>query len=225
MVVFRRLYQLAVLWSVLCGMALLADWHLPVARGADQPAAAADHGKGHGGEHSPIGTLGVSEDPSEMKTDLAIYSFVVFLLLLALLYKGAWGTICAGLEKREQGVLQNIADAETARIKAEKLLADHTEKLDRVQGEVREMLAEARRSAESLKAEILATAQQEAETTKTRAIAEIQQARDAALDDLFQHMSKVVSHATEQVLGRAVTAADQDRLIQDALRDVQPSRN
>lgn len=197
------------------------------AKPAGETAAKAAEGseKHANAEHAHIGTKGVSEDPSEVKTDLAIYSFIVFLILLAILYKAAWGPITEGLEKREQFVLQNIADAESARLKAEKLLADHTEKLDKVQNEVREMLAEARRDAETTKADIIATAQKEAEATKTRAVAEINQARDAALDELFDHMSKAVAHATETVLGRSVNSADQDRLIQDALRGVTPSKN
>ena len=192
---------------------------------AEGKTAEAHQEPAHHGEHAHIGTKGVSEDPSEVKTDLAIYSFIVFLLLLAILYKSAWGPICEGLEKREQFVLQNIADAESARLKAEKLLADHTEKLDKVQNQVREMLAEAHRDAEHTKSEIIATAQQEAELTKARAVAEINRARDVAIDSLFEHMSKAVAEATEQVLGRSVTSADEDRLIQDALRGVSPSRN
>lgn len=206
-------------------VALSAEAHAAEAKTAEMKAEAGHdaHADGHG--HAHIGTKDVSEDPSEVKTDLAIYSFIVFLILLAILYKSAWGPICEGLEKREQFVLQNLADAESARLKAERLLADHTEKLDKVQNEVREMLAEARRDAEHTKADIIATAQKEAEATKNRAVAEINQARDSALDDLFEHMSKAVAQATETVLGRTVTGSDQDRLIQDALRGVTPSKN
>lgn len=179
------------------------------------------HAEGGHGEHKQEGPITAKKEDA----DLAVWSLITFAVFVFVLGKFAWGPIVEGLEKREQGVLQNIADAETARLKAEKLLADHTEKLDRVQNEVREILAEARRDAEHTKADIVATAQKEAEATKSRAVAEINQARDAALDSLFDHMSKAVSQATETVLGRSVTGADQDRLIQDALRGVNPSRN
>ena len=156
---------------------------------------------------------------------LAVWSLITFAVFVFVLGKLAWGPICEGLEKREQGVLQNIADAEAARVKSERLLAEHVAKLDMVQNEVREILAEARRDADQTKAEIIATAQKEAEATKNRAVSEINQARDTALDGLFEHMSRAVAQATEQVLGRNVTGADQDRLIQEALRGVNPSRN
>lgn len=183
---------------------------------------AAGHANGHGAH---LGAAGVSEDPAEFKSDLAIYTFLVFLLLLALLYKFAWGPISEGLEKRESGILQNITEAESARVKAEKMLAAHAEKLDKVQDEIREMLAEARRDAEHAKSDIMATAQKEAEATKQRAVHEIERARDQALDELFAHMGQAVREATEQVVGRSLTGADHQRLIAEALSSVTPSRN
>jgi F-type H+-transporting ATPase subunit b len=187
-------------------------------------AAAHDkpHTSGHGAH---IGAEGVSEDPAEFKTDLAIYTLIVFLLLLGLLSKFAWGPVTEGLERRESSIRQNIADAESARVKAEKMLAAHAEKLDKVQDEIRELLAEARRDAEHTKTEIIAAAQKESEATRQRAVQDIERARDQALDDLFAHMGKCVAEATEQVVGRSLTGADHERLITEALGSVTSRRN
>jgi F-type H+-transporting ATPase subunit b len=185
---------------------------------ADEPHAQAAHAAGHGsGAHAHIGAEGVSDDPAEFKTDLAIFTFLVFMLLLALLYKFAWGPVTEGLERREASIHDNIANAEAARIKAEKMLAEHAARLDKVQDEVREIVAEARRDAEHTKNEIIAAAQKEAEASRVRAVQDIERARDQALDDLFAHMARSVREATEQVIGRALTGADNDRLIEEAL--------
>ncbi|HTI50899.1 MAG TPA: F0F1 ATP synthase subunit B, partial [Planctomycetaceae bacterium] len=177
---------------------------------------------GHGAH---IGAEGVSEDPAEFKSDLAIYTLIVLLLLLGLLSKFAWGPVTEGLERRESSIRQNIADAESARVKAEKMLAAHAEKLDKVQDEIRELLAEARRDAEHTKTEIIAAAQKESEATRQRAVQDIERARDQALDDLFAHMGKCVAEATEQVVGRSLTGADHERLITEALGSVTSRRN
>jgi len=79
------------------------------------------------------------------------------------------------------------------------------------------LLAEGRRDAERAKQEIVTEAQKEAEAAKQRAVHEIGRARDAALKDLFDVMATEVAHATEHVLGRSLTGADQDRLIDEAL--------
>lgn len=218
-----------VLYGIVAACALAAFSPSAVcAEEAGHPAEAehppeAGHGAGGHGHH--IGTAGVSEDPAEVKTDLAIYSLVIFLGLLGLLYKFAWGPIAEGLEKREAGILQNISEAEAARMKAEKMLAEHAAKLDKVQDEVRAILAEARSDAEHTKNDIIATAQKEADSTRQRAVQDIERARDQALDDLFDHMAKVVEEATERVVGRSLTSEDHDRLIREALTSVGNRQN
>jgi F-type H+-transporting ATPase subunit b len=149
--------------------------------------------------------------------DLAVWSLITFVVFLFVLKKFAWGPLIEGLDKRESSVLDNIAGAEAARIKAEKMLAEHAAKLEKVQDEVREIIAEARRDAEHTKNEILAVAQKEAEATRVRAVQDIERARDQALDDLFYHMGRCVSQAAETVIGRALTGADNERLIEEAL--------
>ena len=168
-------------------------------------------------EHAHIGEAGVSTDVAELSPPLAIYTFIMFLLLVAILWKFAWGPIAAALDKREENIRKDIDDAEAARVKAEQMLAAHAEKLDQVQDEVREIIAEARRDADHTKQEIITTAQTEAEATKHRAISEIERAKDAALKELFDTMAARVTDATEHVLGRSLSAEDQQRFIQEAL--------
>jgi F-type H+-transporting ATPase subunit b len=231
-----------VLSRVFCAVAVVAtlsSWS--VAQAADEPTgkpaekssektagghdAAGAHQDGggdaadaHGGEH--VGHKGVTEDVSSFSPSLATYTVIVFLGLFGLLYKFAWGPISEGLDKRESGIRQSIADAESAREQAASMLADHEVKLAGVQEEVKEILAEARRDAEHTKNEIMAAAQTEAEATRDRALGDIERARDQALKDLFDQVSTQVAAATEHVLGRSLDAADQQRLIAEALADV-----
>src|SRR5262245_29706434 len=89
---------------------------------SDLLAAAEAHTaeKGGGEEHKE----GVpSMDAEAESIYLATWSLVTFLVFLFVLRKYAWGPLIEGLNKRETGVLDNIAGAEAARIKAEKLLA------------------------------------------------------------------------------------------------------
>lgn len=196
-----------------------ADGHAAVAAGDH---GAADHG--HGGHHGHVGTEGVSVAPEEFKTDLAIWSAGIFLVLLAGLSRFAWGPIAAGLEKREAAVLQVLADAETARLRAEKMLAQHEEKLALVQDEVRAILAEARRDADHTRNQIVATAQSEADLLRKRSVEDIGRAKDAAMDELFAFMTQAVSFASEQVVGRSLKGEDHDRLVNESLVQFTNSR-
>ena len=163
--------------------------------------------------------------PMSFTKDLALFSLVTFGVFLAALRFGAWGPLQAGLNERERGIKQNIADAEAARLKSQALLKDHELKLAKVQEEVRDILAEARRDADHTKQEIIAVAQKEADATKHRAIAEIERSRDQAISELFDYVSANVVDATEKVIGRHLTGEDHDRLVKEALAELNVRRN
>ena len=171
-------------------------------RPADDPhAAGADHPEG----------------PIEWDSDLALWSLVSFLIILALLAKFAWKPLSEGLYARESRIRQDIASAESARQKAEAMLAEYEGRLEAVQGEVREILAEARRDADVARQNIISDAQREATATQQRAVEEINRAKQQALKELADTLAADVALATEHILGRAVNDQDQDRLIEEAL--------
>jgi len=189
-------------------------------------AGAADHEDGAAGhedaEHGEAGghngeTPHESGVPLDLKEDLALWSGVVFIVFLFVLGKFAWGPLAAALDDRESKIRADIAGAESARVKAEKMLADHSAKLDAVQDEVKEILAEARRDADQARQNILGDTQREVEAMRQRTLDEIGRARDQALKELFDSMAGQVVGATEHVLGRSLGGDDQDRLIEEAL--------
>lgn len=196
--------------------------HTPAAASAPAEAphaAEADHGgDAHAHEHAHIGEKDVNKEPQEFRTDLAIFSAIVFGLLAGGLYFTAWPKILGALEAREEGIRKAIADAENAKVQAEAFMKEHKGRLEAVENQVKEILAEARRDAEHTKADIVKSGEAEAEAIKNRAIAEINRAKDQALDELFSTLAKQVSQATEQVVGRALTGADQERLVQEAVQ-------
>jgi F-type H+-transporting ATPase subunit b len=155
--------------------------------------------------------------PIKFKKDLALWSAVTFLIFLYLLGRYAWKPLVSALDEREGKIRSDISAAESARLKAEQMLGEHSKRLAQVHDEMRELLAGARRDAEHMKQEVIGQAQKEAQAAKDRAVQEISRARDSALKDLFDVMANEVAQATRHVLGRSVNAADQDRLIDEAL--------
>lgn len=161
--------------------------------------------------------------PIDWNTDLALFSLIVFGLFVVILKVFAWKPLSAALDAREARIKNDIAHAEEARVKAEKMLVEYQAKLAAAQDEILKTLAEARRDAEHTRQDILAQTEKEVTASKDRALQEIQRTKDQALSELFDHMAGTVANATERVLGRALTDADQDRLIGDALAEF--SRN
>lgn len=163
--------------------------------------------------------------PAEPNVDLALWSAITFLVFLFVLKKLAWGPLIDGMNAREGKIRQDIADAEGNRHKSEALLKDYESKLAKSQDEVREIIAEARRDAERAKQDILATAEKESASLRQRAVADIDRARDEALTELFDFVSKNVIQATEQVVGRSLAGPDQDRLVKEALASLDLRKN
>jgi len=201
----------------LIGLSLLMMGLLFARSDLATPAVASDAVKaeaGHADEHAAPGA------PLGFKGDLAIWSLVTFVVYIVVLKYAAWRPLIQGLDTRESRMKQQIADAEAARVKAEQMLAEHAKKLEKVQDEVKEILAEARRDAEHTKQDIVATANKEAEATRKRAVEDIEHARDVAMKELFDFVSSNVIGATEHVLGRALSGDDQNRLVQEALNQM-----
>ena len=202
---------------------LLSGLAGPSAFGAEDHAPAGAHAAdSHGGHHAHIGedVHPAVKDPSQFVPDLAIYTLIVFLILFFTLQSVAWPKIAGALDARESGIKQAIADAENHRVQAEAFMKEHKGRLEAVEEQVKEIVAEGRRDAERTKSDILKQAEVEAEAMKNRAIAEISRAKDQALSEIFDTMASQVSAATEHVLGGGLSGGDHDRLIRDALNQV-----
>lgn len=183
--------------------------------GVAQAAAEGEHGHGdHIGHANSDAEL---ENPAEIKKDLAIWSFVVFLILMAILWKFAWGPIVAGLEKRESRIADNIASAERAADDAKRMMADYEAKLAAAADEVRAILDEARRDAEHTKTEIIAEAKSAAQVEHDRQMREIRTATDQALKALSEKFADQAVELAGRIIHEKLNAKDHDRLVKEAV--------
>lgn len=167
-------------------------------------------------------------DPLSVDPDLAIWTLVVFIVLLVVLKRFAWGPIIEGLDRREHSVADHIAQAERTHDQAQELLAEYERKLSAAAGEVRELLEEARRDAEHTKQEILVEAKAGAEAEKARALREIESAADAAVESLAERSVDLAVDLAGKIVQAQLSREDHVQLIQDAMAKfpaATPSRN
>jgi F-type H+-transporting ATPase subunit b len=156
--------------------------------------------------------------------DLALWTAFVFLVLLAILWKFAWGPISAALHERERAIRENIAQAERQHQEARRLLAEHEARLAGAAADVRRLLDEARRDAESNKQKILAEAQAAAASEKDRALREIGAAKDAAIQSLAERSVDTAVELAGKIVRRQLSREDHVQLVGDALRQF-PGQN
>ncbi len=197
----------------------------PAAEKADDHHGAGAEGGGHGGHEAGGENLPGLNPFDDFKADLPLWSLITFGLFFLILAKFAWGPLRDALDGRESRIRQHIADAESNRVKSEALLKDYETRLAKAHDEVKAILAEARKDADHAKQDILATADKESAAMRQRAVGDIERARDQALGELFDFVSKNVVQATEQVVGRSLTGADQERLVKEALASLDLRKN
>ncbi len=199
---------------------------MPVVSAAAADHAAAEHGHGDGhhaeiGHNVPAGyTQKDFESPAWFQTDLAVWSFATFLLLLALLTKFAWKPIMEGLDKREQGIADSIAATQAANDDARRLLASYERRLAEAADEVRGMLDEARRDADATRQAIVAEARKAAEDEKNRARQEIGLAKDDALAQIAEKAGDLAVQVAGKFLSAKLGPDDQARLVRDSVASI-----
>ena len=193
-----------------------------------QDSAADGHGDGHGGHdlHDlSHGNAGPNlENPADWKYDMAIYTFVVFLIMLAILGKFAWAPIRDGLDRREQAIATTIAESDERLSQANQRLSEYEERLASAGEESRQIIEAARKDAEAVASRIQSEAEDAAKRERERAVKEIELATEQALQGLADHVAQNVFLVAGKVLSREVQADDHRQLIQESIKKF-PSKN
>lgn len=180
---------------------------------------------------APAGTHAAAVE--EEKTDImpnvqsaqtwvqALWTIIIFLIMLAILYPTAWKQVLAGLKKREERIRKDIADAEAARARAESTLAEYNKQLAAAEARGRDILNKATADAENLATSIRNRAQQDSEEIKDRATKDIDAARAQAVADVQRQAAELATLVAEKILRRSLNASDQEDLVRQSLDQMQ----
>jgi len=167
-------------------------------------------------------------NPLSIDPDLAIWTGAVFVGLFLVLRIFAWPQITGALDERERKITANIAAAQAQNDEAKRLLAEHEAKLAATAGEIREMLEQARRDAESTRKRIEEEGQKAAKDELNRAVREIGRARDAAVQELAVASANIAVDLARGVVQSDISPDRQKQLVRDALSKLStatPSKN
>lgn len=191
----------------------------PAAVKAASPPPAAAEAKGeHEAAHGQPNIL-------EPQIPLAFWTLVVFLLLMAVLWRFAWGPLSKALHDREHFMEDTLKQAEHTRAESERLLAEHRRMMDQSSQQAQALLDDARRGALAAAEEIRRSAQNEAEATLQRAQKEIASARDQALLEIWNKSANLAVSVAGKVLARELRDEDHRRLVDEAMAELPVTPN
>src|SRR5262249_53079944 len=152
--------------------------------------------------------------------DLGLWSLVVFVLLLIVLGKYAWGPMLHGLQRREQNIRNAIEESQKTREEAQKLRAQFEQQLAKAHDNVRDILDEGRRAAQQLTEEMTSKARADIQAEQERRRREIEMAKDQALQELWNQSAQLATLISAKAIRRQLNEEDHRRLVDDALAEL-----
>jgi F-type H+-transporting ATPase subunit b len=151
---------------------------------------------------------------------LMIWTLIVFGVTMILLWRLAFPRITDALDRRQKAIEDSIDTAERTREEAQKLLAEYRERLAEARTQSDEIVQRARQTAETHEREAKDQARTIAQDASVRAAREIEAATARALDELRAEVANLTVMATEKVTKKVLDDADQRRLVEEALGEL-----
>lgn len=163
--------------------------------------------------------------PFSINPGLAIWTLLIFGLLLVILAKTAWPAILKAVEEREQRIQGQLDAAAKANAEAQRLLSEYQAQVASARNEAQEIVAGGRQAGEKLREEIVAKGRVEQEELLARARREIEIERDRALTALRHEAVELSIAAASKVIGKNLDNEADRRLVQDYLNAMHDARS
>jgi len=212
----RRIAQIAMLMLVATLVVALAPQGLaPAAHAQDDHAEDVAHADdAHADKHGAIPTW-----QEGLVTGLT--SVIGFLIVLAIVGTQVWPRIVKGLDERADKIRAEITAAEEARAQSKQALEQYEVALKEAEAESRRILDETKAQQQKLSADLRAKADAELTAMKDRARAEIESAKKSAISEIYAESANLATMVAAKILQREVNDADQQRLLDESIRELQ----
>jgi F-type H+-transporting ATPase subunit b len=151
---------------------------------------------------------------------LMIWTLIAFGLTLYLLRRLAFPIIQDALDKRQKAIEAAIEDSERARAESAKLLEEYRERLREARTQSEEIVLRARKAAEEHERETIEAAKQNREEMLEQTRRDIEAETRRAIQEIRNEVADLTVLATEKVTRKALDEADQRRLVEEALGEL-----
>ena len=147
----------------------------------------------------------------------AIWTLLIFAVVVFVLGKFAWKPILGGLAARERFIRESLEEARRDRREAEARLAEYVERLNHARSEATAIVEEARRDADAVRRRLEEEAHGEASRIVERAKREITLAQEGAVQQLYEVSARLAAELAGKILAREIRPGDHERLIREAI--------
>jgi F-type H+-transporting ATPase subunit b len=151
---------------------------------------------------------------------LMIWTLLAFGTTLWVLGKYVFPRVQEALDKRQRAIEQAIEDSERARAEAAKLLEEYRERLREARTQSEEIVVRARKAAEEHERESLEAARKQRENLLEQTRRDIEAETRRAIQEIRNEVADLTVLATEKVTRKSLDEADQRRLVEEALGEL-----
>ncbi len=151
---------------------------------------------------------------------LMIWTLLLFVISMYILYKVAFPRITAALDRRQHAIEESIDAADRTRKQADEILAEYRERLKEARGQAEQIIDRARKAGEVHERESEAEAKARREQLMEQTRREIELETRRAIEDIRREVADLTVAATEKVTRKVLTEQDQQRLVQEALSEL-----
>jgi F-type H+-transporting ATPase subunit b len=151
---------------------------------------------------------------------LMIWTIVCFLITYYVLKKVAFGRIQAVIDQRRERIQKALDEADNARAEARNLVEEHRKLIGQAKSESEEILSEARRVAEAQRERVRDETEEDRQRRLEETRRQIEQATQQALGQIRDEVGRLSLAAAEKITRKSLTDADQQRLIDEALAEI-----
>jgi len=151
---------------------------------------------------------------------LMIWTLLVFVASMLLLRRFAFPAIRDALDRRQKSIEDAIDTAERTRVEADKLLAEHRERLTEARGQADEIVTRARRAAEEHEHEAIEAARERRDHLLEETRRDIEAETRRAIAEIRDEVTNLTILATEKVTRKTLDSDDQRRLVEEAIGEL-----
>jgi F-type H+-transporting ATPase subunit b len=151
-----------------------------------------------------------------------IAQIISFGIVCILLYRFAYRRVLTTLEQRRQQIAEGLANAERIKAELARTDAQRLEVMREVNAQATRMIEEARAAAARVQAQETQKAISAAEQILAKAQAAAALDRQRMLVELKRDVGRLVVQTTAAVMGRVLTPEDQQRLVEETAKQVEP---
>ena len=162
-----------------------------------------------GGEHVA--------SPFDINGGVIIWTVVIFVILLAVLYRLGYPALLKMVEERERRIQKQLDEAEKANAEAQRILEEHKKQIAAARNEAQDILAKAKAVSQKERETLLAKAREEYDALLNRARKDIEAEKDKAIQALRREAVELSIAAASRVIESNLDTDANRKLVADFL--------